>query len=67
MQVTVDVERNRLVFDVGETVAATSIDTSNMSESEVIDKIEFLLEASRIQALQQGVLEERIQVADGRD
>jgi uncharacterized protein (DUF3084 family) len=60
-------DRNRLVFEAGETVAATSIDPMSMSEDEVLDRMEFLIEAARLRALQEGILAERIQVTDSRD
>ncbi|MBE9040933.1 DUF3084 domain-containing protein [Oscillatoriales cyanobacterium LEGE 11467] len=66
VDVTISVARNQLVFDEGEPVAEVSLDTSTMSDDEVLERIEILLEASKLRAVQQGILAERIQVADGR-
>jgi uncharacterized protein (DUF3084 family) len=65
--VYLEADRNRLIFESGETVAATSIDSMSMSEDEVLDRMEFLIEAARLRALQQGILAERIQVTDSRE
>ncbi|MGB6166640.1 MAG: DUF3084 domain-containing protein, partial [Geitlerinemataceae cyanobacterium] len=65
--VYLEAERNRLVFEAGETISATSIDPTSMSEDEVLDRMEFLIEAARLRALQEGILAERIQVSDSRE
>lgn len=65
--VYLEADRNRLIFEAGEIIAATSISPMTMSEDEVLDRMEFLIEAARLRALQQGILAERIQVTDSRD
>jgi uncharacterized protein (DUF3084 family) len=66
VQVDVEVVRNRLVFDLGEVVSAAEIDPQAMSQEAIAERIALLLEAARFRALQQGMLGERIQVADGQ-
>ena len=66
VDVTISVARNQLVFDEGEAIAEVSLDTATMSDDEVLERIEVLLEASKLRAVQEGILAERIQVADGR-
>lgn len=65
--VYLEADRNRLIFEAGEIVSATSISPMTMSEDEVLDRMEFLIEAARLRALQQGILAERIQVTDSRE
>jgi uncharacterized protein (DUF3084 family) len=65
--VYLEVERNRLIFEAGETISATSIDPMSMTEDEVLDRMEFLIEAARLRALQEGILAERIQVTESRE
>ena len=66
VDVTISVARNQLVFEEGEAIAQVSLDTSTMSDDEVLEQLEVLLEASKLRAVQEGILAERIQVADGR-
>ena len=66
VDVTISIARNQLVFDEGEAIAEVSLDTATMSDDEVLERIEVLLEASKLRAVQEGILAERIQVADGR-
>ncbi|HIK30101.1 MAG TPA: DUF3084 domain-containing protein [Oscillatoriales cyanobacterium M59_W2019_021] len=65
--VYLEFDRNRLVYEAGEIVSATSIDPTTMTQDEVLDSMEFLIEAARLRALQAGILAERIQVADSRE
>lgn len=67
VSVNLEADRNRLIFEAGEIVAATTISPMTMSEDEVLDRMEFLIEAARLRALQQGILAERIQVTDSRE
>ncbi|MDY6937414.1 MAG: DUF3084 domain-containing protein [Cyanobacteriota bacterium] len=66
VNVTIEVTRNQLIYDEGEPIAEVSVDTSTMSDDEILERIEFLIEASILLASQEGILAERIQIADNR-
>ncbi len=66
VQVFADAIRNQVVFEAGEVVAETSVDPSEMSEKEILQRLDFLIEASRFRARRNGILAERVQIGDGR-
>ncbi len=64
VQVFVAALRNQVVFDAGETIAAVSIEPE-MTEEEVLEQMELLLQAVRFRATREGILIDRIQIGDG--
>lgn len=66
VQVFIDAARNRVVFQPGDVVAATSVDPKRMSAEQVRDRLELLLAASSFRARRVGILNETTPIiADG--
>ena len=66
VQVFADVSPNRIVFQAGEVVAATSADPGKMTEDQIRERIELLIAASQFRARSAGIVADRIQIGDDR-
>lgn len=66
VQVFADVAPNRIVFQAGEVVAATSADPGTMTDDQIRERIELLIAASQFRARSAGILADRIQIGDDR-
>ena len=65
VRVFADIVVNQKIFDQEETIAMVSIDTSNMTEESIQQRIDILLAATQFRARRAGVVG-NIQVEDGR-
>jgi uncharacterized protein (DUF3084 family) len=66
VQVFADVTPNRVVFQAGEVVAATSTNPSTMTQQQLEQRIEQLIAASQFRVRRAGVLADKIQIGDAR-
>ncbi len=66
VQVFADVTPNRIVFQAGEVVAATSTNPSSMTQEQLEQRIEQLIAASQFRVRRAGVLADKIQIGDAR-
>ncbi|MFB2975937.1 DUF3084 domain-containing protein [Microseira sp. BLCC-F43] len=66
VQVFADVTPNRIVFQAGEVVAATSTNPSTMTQEQLEQRIEQLIAASQFRVRRAGVLADKIQIGDAR-
>jgi uncharacterized protein (DUF3084 family) len=60
--VFVDVSLNQLVFQAGEQIATTVVDSSVLSDPEIIQRLEQLLAASQFRAQRNGVLSDDVEI-----
>jgi len=58
IQVLADAVRNQSVFKPGDTVASISLDASNLTDQQVQERINFLIEAANFRARSLGILRE---------
>ncbi|MGV2830910.1 DUF3084 domain-containing protein [Myxosarcina sp. GI1(2024)] len=65
IRVFADLVPNKKIFQAGEEIATVSIDSDNITSSEVQDRLDWLLSASKFRAQRAGVLGD-IQVGDGQ-
>ncbi|MBD1906768.1 DUF3084 domain-containing protein [Trichocoleus sp. FACHB-832] len=66
VQVFADATVNKIVFSGGDIIAATSADPSTMNDQQIRQQIDLLLGASQFRANRAGILNDTIQVGDGR-
>jgi len=66
VQVFADAVPNQVVFADGEVVATTAADPSTMSNAEIRKRIDSLVAASQFRARRSGMLNDTIQIGDGR-
>ncbi|MGK7901630.1 MAG: DUF3084 domain-containing protein [Hormoscilla sp.] len=65
VRVFADVAVNKIVFLTGEEVASGAVDASRMSEDEILQRIDLLMESSKLRARRAGIMGSTIQIADG--
>lgn len=65
VRVFIDIVPNQVVFSEGEVVAASAVDASSMSEEEILERIDLMIESSKFRARRAGILGSTIQIADG--
>lgn len=65
VRVFADVAVNQIVFMTGEVVASGSVDSSRMSEEQILQRIDLLMESSKFRARRAGIMGSTIQIADG--
>jgi len=65
VRVFADVAVNKIVFLTNEAVASGSVDASRMSEDEILQRIDLLMESSKFRARRAGIMGSTIQIADG--
>lgn len=66
VQVFADVTPNRVIFQAGEVLAATSADPTNMTEEQLRERIELLIAASQYRARRAGIVANTMQIGDDR-
>jgi uncharacterized protein (DUF3084 family) len=66
VQVFADVAPNRIVFQAGEVVAATSANPATMTQQQLLQRIDQLIAASQFRARRAGILADKIQIGDDR-
>ena len=66
VQVFADVAPNRIVFQAGEVVAATSTNPATMTQQQLLQRIDQLIAASQFRARRAGILADKIQIGDDR-
>lgn len=66
VQVFADVAPNRVVFQAGEVLAATSADPAKMTDDQLRERIELLIAASQFKARRAGILANTMQIGDDR-
>jgi uncharacterized protein (DUF3084 family) len=64
VQVFADVAPNRIVFQAGEVVAATSANPATMTQQQLLQRIDQLIAASQFRARRAGILADKIQIGD---
>lgn len=57
---------NRVIFQQNQVIATVSVNPSELTNAELIERYETLISATRFQARQAGLLAETIEIADGR-
>ena len=65
VRVFADVAVNQIVFLAGEVVAAFSADLSGMSEEDILEQIDLLVESSKFRARRAGIVGSTIEIANG--
>lgn len=66
VQVFADVAPNRIIFQAGEVLAATSADPAKMTEEQLRQRIELLIAASQYRARRAGIVANTMQIGDDR-
>ncbi|NEQ29853.1 MAG: DUF3084 domain-containing protein [Leptolyngbya sp. SIO4C5] len=66
IEVFADATVNRLVYEQGQQLAETTLETANPSDQELISRLQLLAAATQFRGSQDGVIDDRIQIADGR-
>ena len=66
IQVFAEAEINRVVFRVGDVVAGTSINSTNLTNEDVRKKLEKLIDACNFRANFMGIVGGRVQIADDK-
>lgn len=57
---------NQLIYDAGERLAVTSLDGYGYSDRQIVEQLNLLIASTQFRARQDGVVEDRIVVADNR-
>lgn len=65
VQVFFEVFENQLIYEPGEVLATTSLTAVNPSAPAIFEQINFLLASSQFRAVQDGVVGDVVQIADG--
>ena len=65
VRVFADVTENREIFQEGESIATVSIDSSNMNQKDIQERLDWLLAASKFRAQRAGIIGD-LQVGDGQ-
>lgn len=66
VQVFADVVPNRVIFQAGEVLAATSADPTKMTDEQLRQRIELLIAASQYRARRAGIVANTMQIGDDR-
>lgn len=65
IQVFVDAVPNQVVFEAGEIVAVAPVESTNLSDRGLLERLNILIATSQFRSRQAGVVAETLQVADG--
>ncbi len=65
VEIFADVVLNQVVFEAGEAIATNIVNSTLMSEQELLEQLGILIESSRFRARRGGILGNSVQVADG--
>jgi uncharacterized protein (DUF3084 family) len=65
VQVFADVAPNKIIFQAGEVIAATSTNPATMTQDQLEQRIEQVIAASQFRARRAGILADKIQIGDG--
>ncbi|HEY9762306.1 MAG TPA: DUF3084 domain-containing protein [Trichocoleus sp.] len=66
VQVFFDAAPNRLVYEVGERLASTSLETAGVTDRELVERLNLLIAATQFRARQDGIVGDAVQIADNR-
>ncbi|MFE4106523.1 DUF3084 domain-containing protein [Almyronema epifaneia] len=57
---------NRRIYEQGEQLAEATLETANPSDQELISRLQLLIAATQFRGSQDGVIDNRVQIAEGR-
>ena len=66
VQVFIDAAVNEIIYEPGEQLASVSVDPRNLTNQELVEKLNLLLASLQFRARQDGIVGETLQVAEGR-
>ncbi|MEM6713933.1 MAG: DUF3084 domain-containing protein [Cyanobacteria bacterium P01_D01_bin.6] len=66
VQVFIDAAVNEVIYEPGERLATVSIDPRNLTNQELVEKLNLLIASLQFRARQDGLIGDTLQVADGR-
>ena len=66
VQVFIDAAVNEIIYEPGEQLASVSVDPGNLTNQELVEKLNLLLASLQFRARQDGIVGETLQVAEGR-
>ncbi|MGD1860587.1 MAG: DUF3084 domain-containing protein [Leptolyngbyaceae cyanobacterium] len=66
VQVFIDAAINEIIYEPGERLATVSVDPRNLTNQELVEKLNLLIDSLQFRARQDGLVGETLRVADGR-
>lgn len=66
VQVFIDAAVNELIYEPGQRLAMVSVDPRNLTNQELVEKLNLLIASLQFRARQDGIVGDTLQVADGR-
>jgi uncharacterized protein (DUF3084 family) len=66
VQVFIDAAVNELIYEPGERLATVSVDPRNLTNQELVEKLNLLIASLQFRARQDGIVGDTLQVAEGR-
>lgn len=66
VQVFVDAVPNELIYEAGERLASTVLETAGVTDRELVERLNLLIAATQFRARQDGIVGDAVQIADNR-
>lgn len=66
VQVFIDAVPNRLIYETGERLASTTLETAQVTDRELVERLNLLIAATQFRARQDGIVGDSVQIADNR-